>query len=76
VLAVVPPLVPAVVPLVESALSSGPDIDLELVPTEDAAALLADDWIAVAPRGATWHRGRKVPVWTFDTLPAPLLGKR
>ncbi|MGY1720107.1 glycosyltransferase [Blastococcus sp. SYSU DS0552] len=66
VLAVRPPLVDQAVPLIEAALTRGPDIDVELVPTEDPASLLAEPWLAVAPHGSTWHDGRATAVWTFD----------
>jgi glycosyltransferase involved in cell wall biosynthesis len=56
-------------PLAESALARGRDIDVELAPTDDPAALLTERWIAVAPHGATWHGGRAA-VWTFP-LPMP-----
>ncbi|SDN43373.1 glycosyltransferase [Geodermatophilus sp. DSM 45219] len=69
VLAVAPRLVATVVPLAEAALAAGPDIDVDLVPTDDPAALLEDSWLAVAPRAGTWHRGR-VPVWIVDLAAA------
>ena len=64
VLAVDESVVGDVVPLVEAALAEGPDIDVELVPTPDPAALLPAPWLAVAPPGRTWHVGRAAAVWT------------
>ncbi|MGY1703688.1 glycosyltransferase family 2 protein [Geodermatophilus sp. SYSU D00697] len=66
VVAARPDDVAAVVPLVEDALTAGLDIDLELVPADDAAGLLSAPWLAVTPRGSSWHRGRADAVWTFD----------
>ncbi|SOE01211.1 FkbM family methyltransferase [Blastococcus haudaquaticus] len=54
------------VPMLEDALSAGPDIDLELVPTEDPAVLLPHPWLAVVPRDRRWHHGRAFATWTFD----------
>jgi len=56
----------AAVPLIEQALDEGPDIDVELVPSDDPAGLLAHPWLAVAPRGSRWHLDRAAGVWTFD----------
>ncbi|MGY2064411.1 FkbM family methyltransferase [Blastococcus sp. SYSU DS0619] len=61
------------VPLLESALAAGPDIDLELVPAEDPAVLLPEPWLAVVPRRRWWHEGRALATWTFD-LPGDLPG--
>jgi hypothetical protein len=66
VLAVPPAGVERAVPLVESALAQGPDIDIELVPTDAPATLLSEPWLAVVPRGSTWHDSRALAVWTFD----------
>ncbi len=65
VLAVPEADVPRVVELVEAALTGGPDLDVDLVPAEDPAAALTVPWLAVAPHGSTWHRGRADAVWTF-----------
>jgi hypothetical protein len=73
VVAVRPDDVAQVVPLVEDALSAGPDLDVELVPVEDAATLLSEPWLAVGAPGATWHRSLADAVWTFD-VPAPRAG--
>lgn len=71
-LAVPQPLVEQAVPLVEAALADGPDIDVELVPSDDPGRLLRDPWLAVAPRGATWHEGRASAIWAFDPVaPSP-----
>ncbi|MGY2127621.1 glycosyltransferase family 2 protein [Blastococcus sp. SYSU DS0617] len=56
----------AAVPLIEQALAEGADIDVELVPCDDPAGLLAHPWLAVAPRGSRWHLDRGAGVWTFD----------
>lgn len=71
VLAVPGPLVEQVTGLVEDALAQGPDVDLDLVPTDDPAMLMGSEpWLAVVPRGGTWHRSRSLAVWVFDTRPA------
>ncbi|MGY1820333.1 glycosyltransferase family 2 protein [Geodermatophilus sp. SYSU D00079] len=62
-------LVDETVPLVEAALDQGPDVDVELVPTdEDPSLLLPGPWLAVTPRrdGPPWHRGRATAVWHID----------
>ncbi len=56
----------AAVPLIEQALTEGPDIDIELVPSDDPAGLLAHPWLTVAPHGSRWHLDRGAGVWTFD----------
>lgn len=66
VLAVPQAQVDQVVPLVEQALAEGPDIDVELVPADDPALVLAHPWLAVVPRGGRWHLDRAAGVWTFD----------
>jgi glycosyltransferase involved in cell wall biosynthesis len=66
VIAVAPDRVDALVPLVEEAMDAGPDLDVELVPTDDPSALLQRGWLAVAGPGSDWHGGR-VPVWTVAT---------
>lgn len=68
-LAIPEPLVERAVPLIEAALATGPDIPLELVPTDSPATLLTDAWLAVVPRGATWHQGYAIASWTFDVPP-------
>lgn len=71
VLAVREDLVPGMVPLVEAALGAGTDIDIQLVPTDQPAHLLGNDqWLAVVPRGSTWHHGRAMAAWVFDPDPA------
>lgn len=62
-----------VVELVEAALATGPDIDVELYPVEDPATELSGPWLAVAPWGSTWHRGRAEAVWSFP-VPTRLPG--
>ena len=66
VLAVPPAHVERVAALAEAALAAGPDVDIDLVPTDDPGRLLPDPWLAIAPRGATWHHGRALAAWTFD----------
>ncbi|SDF09381.1 Glycosyl transferase family 2 [Blastococcus fimeti] len=56
----------AAVPLIEQALSEGPDIDVELVPSDSPGGLLPHPWLAVAPRGSRWHLDRGAAVWGFD----------
>ncbi|MEU2348206.1 glycosyltransferase family 2 protein [Modestobacter sp. NPDC049651] len=53
------------VPLIERALAQGPDIDVELVPSDTPAGLLRDPWLAVAPRADRWHGDRATAVWTY-----------
>lgn len=60
--------------LLEAALSQSPDLDVELVPGQNAAILVRGDWLAVAPRGATWHRGVATAVFSFDAVPAHVDG--
>ncbi|SDF25180.1 Glycosyltransferase involved in cell wall bisynthesis [Blastococcus aurantiacus] len=66
VIAVPPAALEEAVPLVERALAEGTDIDVELVPADDPAALLAHPWLAVAPRAARWHEDRAAAVWSVD----------
>ncbi|MGY1885753.1 FkbM family methyltransferase [Blastococcus sp. SYSU DS0753] len=54
------------VPLLETALAAGPDIDLELVTADDPAMLLPEPWLAVVPRHRWWHDGRALATWVFD----------
>lgn len=63
--------VPRVVELVEAALSTGPDVDVELFPVDDPAELLPGSSLAVAPWGSTWHRGRAEAVWSFPVAAPP-----
>lgn len=49
--------------LIEAALREGPDIDVELVPSDEPARLLADPWLAVGPGACAWHEGRATAVW-------------
>jgi glycosyltransferase involved in cell wall biosynthesis len=65
--AVAPPLVDDAVPLIEAALADGPDIAVELVPTDDPARLLDGPWLAVASPGASWFDGRAAGVWAVGT---------
>ena len=67
-LAVPPELLEAAAPLVETALASGADVDVELVPTDAPATLLRDSWLAVAHRGQVWHGGTADAVWA---VPSP-----
>ncbi|MGY1741608.1 MULTISPECIES: FkbM family methyltransferase [unclassified Blastococcus] len=69
VVAVPPADLERAVPLLESALAAGPDIDLELVPVDDPAVLLPDPWLAVVPRGRWWHAANARATWAFE-LPA------
>jgi glycosyltransferase involved in cell wall biosynthesis len=64
VIAVPPSQVDEAVPLIEAALADGPDIDVELEPTDDPGRLLTGEWLAVAPRGARWHSAWSTAVWT------------
>jgi hypothetical protein len=70
VLAVPAADVETIVPLVEAALADGPDLEVDLVPTDDPGALLPAPWLAVAPAGRRWHRGRAAAVWTVRPAPA------
>ncbi|WP_147251455.1 FkbM family methyltransferase [Blastococcus sp. TBT05-19] len=54
------------VPLLEEALAQGPDIDLELVPTDEPSMLFPGPWLAVVPRGGTWPDGRALAIWSID----------
>ena len=54
VIAVAPADVDAAVPLIEAALSSGTDVDVDLVPCAEPATLLKPGWMAVAPEGRAW----------------------
>ncbi|WP_158548651.1 glycosyltransferase family 2 protein [Blastococcus sp. TF02A-26] len=65
-LAVAPDHLTTTAPLVEAALAGGPDVDVELVPTDEPTGLLRDSWLAVAARGATWHAGRADAVWAVE----------
>jgi len=65
VLAVHPDRVDAVVPVVEEALAAGPDVDVELVPTDSPAALFPSPWLAVGRRGDRWHNGHALALWSF-----------
>jgi glycosyltransferase involved in cell wall biosynthesis len=66
VLAVPGELVAAVVPLVEAELDSGPDLDVELVPTDDPAGLFRSPWLAVAPRDGRWFNGPATALWAVE----------
>jgi glycosyltransferase involved in cell wall biosynthesis len=70
-IAVPEPLVDQAVPLVEAALAEGPDIDVEVVPTDDPGRLLTGPWLAVAPRGRTWHNAWATAAWTIDPATEP-----
>lgn len=54
------------VPLIETALAEGPDIDVDLVPSDEPARLLAEPWLAVGPGACAWHEGRATAVWNTD----------
>jgi glycosyltransferase involved in cell wall biosynthesis len=60
-------LVDQAVPMVEAALAAGPDIEIELVPTDDPGRLLAGPWLAVAPHGRTWHNAWAAATWHIDS---------
>jgi glycosyltransferase involved in cell wall biosynthesis len=66
VMTVARPDLPDAVPLIEQALAQGPDIDVELVPSDEPATLLPHPWLAVVPRGRHWHADRAAAVWSFD----------
>lgn len=57
-------------PLVEVALSQGPDIDIELVPTTTPALLLQEPWLGVTPAGRDWHGDKAAGIWD---VPIPAL---
>lgn len=61
-----PAVVDQAIPLLEAALADGPDIDIEVVPADDPGLLFDTPWLAVAPRGSTWHDGRATAVWRFE----------
>jgi len=65
-LAVAPELVDRTIPLVEHALTLGPDVDIELVPTDSPWTLVTGPWLAVTPAGASWQREKAAAVWTVD----------
>jgi len=71
-LAVAPELVDQTIPLVEHALTQGPDVDIELVPTERPWTLVDGPWLAVTPPGASWQREKAAAVWTIDPLRTPV----
>jgi glycosyltransferase involved in cell wall biosynthesis len=71
VIAVAEPLVAEAVPLVEAALAQGPELDVDLVPTADPAALLSGEWLAVAPWASGWHVGKATAVWSFAVEEPP-----
>jgi glycosyltransferase involved in cell wall biosynthesis len=71
VIAVPPHLLQEAVPLLETALSQGPDIDVELVPSDSPATLLDVPWLAVAPRDRRWHADLARGVWWVDH-PSPV----
>jgi glycosyltransferase involved in cell wall biosynthesis len=54
VLVIAPSDVEAAVPLIEDALRDWVDLDIDLVPSENPAALLRPGWVAVAPEGRAW----------------------
>ena len=54
------------VPMVEAALAAGEDIPVELVPTDQPATLFRGKWLAVVPRGGTWHAPGAQAIWRFD----------
>jgi FkbM family methyltransferase len=66
VVAVPPAELDHAVALLEDALAAGPDVDLEVVPTDDPAMLLPEPWLAVVPAGRWWHEGRALATWTFE----------
>lgn len=56
------------VPLVEAALAEGPDVDVELIPSDEPARVLAEPWLAVGPGSCAWHQGRATAVWNTDAV--------
>lgn len=68
-LAVPEHLAAVAVPTVEAALAAGPDIDVELVPTDDPAMLLRRPWLAVTTSDRAWDDGRATSVWRTPEPP-------
>ncbi|MCZ2830305.1 FkbM family methyltransferase [Modestobacter sp. VKM Ac-2986] len=66
VVAVPPADLEAAIPLLETALAAGPDIDVELVPSDAPAMMFTGPWLAVVPHGGRWHESRSIATWTFD----------
>jgi glycosyltransferase involved in cell wall biosynthesis len=54
--------------LLETALAAGSDLDLELVPADDPRGLFRGPWLAVAPRGSSWHDGHAAAVWAVPAV--------
>jgi len=54
-------------PLVAAALAAGTGPEVLVVPTDDPAGLRPQPWLAVSPRGGSWHDGRATAVWTVDS---------
>jgi glycosyltransferase involved in cell wall biosynthesis len=75
VITVPPPALADAAPLIETALAQGPDIDVDLVPSDDPATLLTSPWLAVVPRGHRWHADAAAAVWSFDTPGDPDRGQ-
>jgi glycosyltransferase involved in cell wall biosynthesis len=75
VLAVDPARLDRLAPRVTAARTEGADVDVEPVPTDTPAALFKDRWLAVTPRGGTWHEGRADAVWQFDPTRVPQGGR-
>ena len=75
VLAVEPASLERLAPLVADARAEGPDLDIELVPTDSPASLFRTGWLAVTLRSDAWHEGRADAVWYVDP-PRVLPGER
>ncbi|GAB4081380.1 glycosyltransferase family 2 protein [Modestobacter muralis] len=71
VIAVPPHLLEEAVPLLEEALAQGPDIDVELVPSDAPATLLRAPWLAVAPPDRRWHADLATAVWSLEPAGVP-----
>ena len=71
VAAVPPAQLDQAVPLFEAALAAGPDVDIELVPSDEPGTLLEGPWLAVAPRDRSWHDGAATAVWHIGPVPGP-----
>lgn len=64
-LTVAPALVEQAAPLVKSAVAEGPDLDVEILPSDAPSSVLPGPWLAVAPAGRSWDDGKASAVWRF-----------